>query len=64
MPGIIQPPSQDPAKWQIKELHSTFGAEIEDLNLATINDEDFSTVLELMSKVIHVNSVSLIRFPH
>jgi hypothetical protein len=50
MPGVIQNSSQD-SLIKLKELHPTFGAEIEDLNLATISDTDFKTVLELMSKV-------------
>ncbi|KAK3670957.1 hypothetical protein LTR78_009235 [Recurvomyces mirabilis] len=50
MPGILQTSSSNTTRWQVKELHQTFGAEIEDLNLATISDEDFTTILDLMSK--------------
>ncbi|KAK1077539.1 hypothetical protein LTR33_008002 [Friedmanniomyces endolithicus] len=51
MPGILQQQSPETTlQLDIKELHPTFGAEIDNVKLADLSDDDFKRVLELMAK--------------
>lgn len=50
MPGLIQE-EQNAQKFNIKQLHPTFGAEITDVNLTNVSDETFQQILAAMAKV-------------
>ncbi len=51
MPGILQQQSPETTlQLDVKELHPTFGAEIDNVKLAELSDDDFKSVLELMAK--------------
>jgi alpha-ketoglutarate-dependent 2,4-dichlorophenoxyacetate dioxygenase len=55
MPGLIQTSTFQ--KLNIKPLHPTFGAEIEDVNLSNVSDETFQEILAAMAKVRFKRSV-------
>jgi alpha-ketoglutarate-dependent taurine dioxygenase len=52
MPGLIQTPSFQ--KLDIKPLHPTFGAEIENVNLTNVSDETFQEILAAMAQVGYI----------
>lgn len=49
MPGIIQEPS--PEGLTVKELHPTFGAEIEGVNFENLSEAQFAEIKAALSKV-------------
>jgi alpha-ketoglutarate-dependent 2,4-dichlorophenoxyacetate dioxygenase len=51
MPGLIQTSSFQ--KLDVKPLHPTFGAEIENVNLSNVSDETFQEILAAMAKVLY-----------
>ena len=45
MPGVLQEARPaSPAQFNVKELHSTFGAEIDNVKLADLSEGDFKPV--------------------
>jgi len=49
MPGLLK--NSEFKHLQIRELHPTFGAEIDGVDLANASDEEFQEVLAAMAKV-------------
>ena len=51
MPGVLQEERPaSPAQFNLKEIHPTFGAEIDNVKLADLSEEEFKHVLDLMAK--------------
>jgi len=51
MPGVLQQqPAETALQFHVKELHPTFGAEIDNVKLAELSEDGFKSVLKLMAK--------------
>jgi len=49
MPGVLKDPEFK--HLHVQELHPTFGAEIDGVNLSNASDDEFSEILAAMAKV-------------
>ena len=52
MPGVLQENGTSFKTIRVKELHSTFGAEIEGVDFPNPSEEQFNEILAAMAKVL------------
>jgi len=57
MPGVVQ---ESPFKtFTVREIHPTFGAEVEGVDFQNLTDESFQEIIAAMAKVTNIPSLDI-----